>query len=72
MNFPAINGVEEGSIVILACAIASGVYGNVKLWTQTIDIPYIGETPLNMVLNSTTIFFIYGYAASGLFKIFYA
>jgi hypothetical protein len=33
MNFPPINGVEEGSIAILGCAIASGWYGNVKLWT---------------------------------------
>jgi hypothetical protein len=33
MNFPAINGVEEGSIVILACSIATGWIGNVKFWT---------------------------------------
>ena len=28
MNFPPVNGVEEGSLVILACAIASGMSGD--------------------------------------------
>lgn len=72
MNFPEINGVEEGSIVIFACAIASGWYGNVKFWTQTVDLPLFGETKLNDILNITTIFFIYSYAASGLYQIFYS
>jgi hypothetical protein len=32
MNFPPINGVDEGSVVILICCIVSGFYGNVALW----------------------------------------
>ena len=47
MNFPEINGVEEGSLVILACAILSGFYGNVAFWTQSVNLPYLGETKLN-------------------------
>lgn len=29
MNFPPINGVDEGSVVITLCAIITGLYGNV-------------------------------------------
>ena len=32
MNFPPINGVDEGSVVITLCAIITGYYGNVQLW----------------------------------------
>lgn len=72
MNFPVINGVEEGSIVTVGFCIASGWFGNVKLWTQTVELPFLGEWTLNMWIASIVITFIYGYGATGLFKIFHA
>lgn len=41
MNFPPVNGVDEGSVVILICCIVSGVYGNVALWEQEVTLPFM-------------------------------
>ena len=62
MNFPPINGVDEGSIVISGLAIFTGWYGNVALWAQDITIPFINQTyPLNQFLLKATQFSIYPY-----------
>ena len=39
MNFPPINGVDEGSIVITGLSFVSAYYGNVEFWTQQVDVP---------------------------------
>ena len=71
MNFPPINGVDEGSIVISGLAIFSGYYGNVALWQQEITLPIIGGTyPLNLVLLRLTQASIYPYALQGLYQIY--
>jgi ethanolaminephosphotransferase len=70
MNFPEINGVEEGSLAMMALCLASGWYGNVELWTQTIELPFLGSMQLNDILAKVVITFIYGYGATGLVNIF--
>jgi len=70
MNFPPINGVDEGSIVITLCAFVTGIIGNKKLWTQTVNFPYFGEQPLNFGMKWLVAFFIYIYALSGLMNIY--
>lgn len=44
MNFPPINGVDEGSIVITGLSFISAYYGNVEFWTQEISFPILGKT----------------------------
>jgi hypothetical protein len=33
MNFPPINGVDEGSLVITGLSFVSAYYGNIEFWT---------------------------------------
>lgn len=35
MNFPPINGVDEGSLMYVILSFASGYYGTVNLWEKT-------------------------------------
>ena len=42
MNFPPINGVDEGSVVLWACAMASGYFGN-DIWLQKVSVPLFEE-----------------------------
>lgn len=70
MNFPPINGVDEGSIVITALSFVSAYYGNVEFWTQELDLPFIGKTQMNKGLASTVILVIYAYGLSGLVNIY--
>lgn len=34
MNFPPINGVDEGSLLYCVMCIVSGYFGSVDFWTQ--------------------------------------
>jgi len=44
MNFPAINGVDEGSVAILIMSIISGLSGdNEKFWKQDLWIPVYND-----------------------------
>jgi hypothetical protein len=72
MNFPPINGVDEGSIVITGLSIITAYYGNVELWTTEVTIPFIGTTRLNKGLANAVILVIYAYGLSGLMNIYYA
>mmetsp|Transcript_6127 Transcript_6127/g.10409 ORF Transcript_6127/g.10409 Transcript_6127/m.10409 type:complete len:89 (-) Transcript_6127:654-920(-) len=63
MNFPPVNGVDEGSVAILFLCLYTGYIGNEKLWNQMITLPFVeGELPLNKVLLATVQFSIYPYA----------
>lgn len=70
MNFPPINGVDEGSIVITGLSFVSAYYGNVEFWTSTISLPILGESQLNKGLANIVIFVIYAYGLSGLLNIY--
>lgn len=52
MNFPPINGVDEGSILILFIAIYTGMKeDNYLFWSQKINLSYFDEAvPLNWIL----------------------
>jgi ethanolaminephosphotransferase len=43
MNFPPINGIDEGSLVISGLAILTGFYGNLELWGTETNMPYVGK-----------------------------
>lgn len=70
MNFPPINGVDEGSIVITLSAILSGIMGNDAFWNAKVDLPYFGIVPKNFVLKWTVAFFVYSYGFSGLVNVY--
>jgi len=71
MNFPPINGVDEGSIFITFIQIFTGLYGNEALWKQKIWIPiYDDYLMANQCLFAFVMVFIYPYAFSGLFEIY--
>ena len=71
MNFPPINGVDEGSIVITGLAIITGIIGNVELWGQIVTLPFTGQKmPLGVSLKFTVMYFIYLYGLSGLVNIY--
>ena len=71
MNFPPINGVDEGSILITGLSFITAYYGNVELWAQEIEIPGIGKTVPNQGLAKLVLFVIYAYGLSGLFNIYH-
>ena len=71
MNFPPINGVDEGSLVITGLSFISAYYGNVEFWTQQIDVPGMGKTQLNQGVTYIIILVIYAYGLSGLVNIYY-
>ena len=70
MNFPPINGVDEGSLVITGLSFITAYYGNVEFWTQEITLPFIGKSIMNEGLTNSIIFVIYAYGLSGLMNIF--
>ena len=63
MNFPEINGVDEGSVVIFTLAILSGIYGNANLWKAKVMLPYFNqEVEVHEILLKAVIAGIYPYA----------
>lgn len=41
MVFTEINGVDEGSVVILVCSIVAAIYGN-EIYKTKVEVPYFG------------------------------
>ncbi len=41
MNFPPINGVDEGSLLYLIICLITGYYGAVELWTS--EVEFMGQ-----------------------------
>jgi hypothetical protein len=70
MNFPPINGVDEGSIVITGLSILSAYVGNVELWSSEYNIPFVGKMILNDVLKRVVVVSVYAYGFSGLYQIY--
>lgn len=71
MNFPPINGVDEGSIFITFIQIFTGLYGNEALWKQKIWVPVYNDYLMaNQMLFGFVMTFIYPYAFSGLLQIY--
>ena len=70
MNFPPINGIDEGSIVISGCAIMTGFIGNIELWTTERDLPIIGKCRYNQILEAGVVFGVQMYGFSGLYQIY--
>ena len=70
MNFPAINGIDEGSIIISGCAIATGFVGNMELWTTVHDRPIFGKVRNNQLLEAFVVFLVQMYGFSGLYQIY--
>ena len=73
MNFPPINGVDEGSLFITLLSFYTAYRGNMELWKQIVTLPFLGwEVPLNdFVLKYGIISVIYAYALSGLVNIYH-
>mgnify|MGYP001397161052 CR=1 FL=1 len=67
MNFPPINGIDEGSIVISVAAIVTGFYGNIELWATPHDFPLIGKWRYNQILEIFTLIGVQSYGFSGLY-----
>ena len=72
MNFPPINGVDEGSLVITGLSFVSAYYGNVEFWSSERDLPFLGKSKLKEGLAGIVITVIYTYGLSGLINIYYA
>jgi len=71
MNFPPINGVDEGSVFITFIQCFTGLYGNEALWKQKIWVPvYEDYLVAHQVLLACVISVIYTYAMSGIFQIY--
>jgi hypothetical protein len=47
MNFPAINGVDEGTLVYVMLTFVSGYYGSEEFWTTN----KWGNLPLNQAVT---------------------
>lgn len=51
MNFPPINGVDEGSVFITLVSFYTAYCGNMELWTEIVSIPFLGwKGPRNIIL----------------------
>lgn len=74
MNFPPINGVDEGSLLILLICTITGLSGdNHKFWTEDVWVPGLNDFyPKNIVLLRFVQFFIFPYAFSGLYNVYVA
>jgi hypothetical protein len=71
MNFPPINGVDEGSVFVLIMSFVTAFYGNMELWAQIVTVPFLGwKIPLNYTVKYSVIYVIYGYGLSGLVNIY--
>jgi hypothetical protein len=71
MNFPPINGVDEGSVFIALSSFITAYYGNVELWGQIVTLPFLGwKVPLSFILKNLVIYVIYAYGLSGLVNIY--
>ena len=71
MNFPPINGVDEGSVFITFIQCFTGLYGNEALWKQKVWIPVYDEYLMtNQVLLVCVVTVIYSYAMTGIFQIY--
>lgn len=68
MDFPEINGIDEGSVAITIAALISAAHGNnEELWNAPLWVPILNEYyPRSTVLLRVVQVFIWPYAFEGL------
>jgi len=69
MNFPPINGVDEGSLFYFCMSMCSGYFGAMAFWGQEFVV-FGNKVPLNMLLQGLLFTVIPIEAATGLYMIY--